>query len=40
LSWETALGEIAEGAGTQFEPLLSDAFVSLMQADLAERNLA
>ena len=40
LSWEIALSEIAKGAGTQFEPLLSEAFVSLMQADLAERKLA
>lgn len=40
LSWEIAIGEIARGAGTQFEPLLSEAFVSLMQAEMAERKLA
>jgi diguanylate cyclase (GGDEF)-like protein len=40
LSWEIALSEIAKGAGTQFEPLLSEAFVALMQADFAERKLA
>ncbi len=40
LSWEIALGEIAKGAGTQFEPLLSEVFVSFMQADFAERKLA
>ena len=40
LSWEIALSEIAKGAGTQFEPLLSEAFVSLMQAEYAERKLA
>lgn len=36
LSWEIALGEIGRSAGTQFEPRLAEAFVSLMQADLGK----
>ncbi len=39
MSWEIALGEIGRSAGTQFEPRLAEAFVSLMQADL-EKNRA
>jgi diguanylate cyclase (GGDEF)-like protein len=40
LSWEIALEEIARGAGTQFEPQLAVAFVTLMQADLVQTDLA
>ncbi len=36
MSWEIALGEIGRSAGTQFEPRLAEAFVSLMQADLGK----
>ena len=36
LSWEIALEEIGRNAGTQFEPRLAEAFVSLMQADLGK----
>ena len=36
LSWEIALGEIGRSAGTQFEPRLAEAFVSLMQTDLGK----
>ena len=36
MSWEIALGEIGRCAGTQFEPRLAEAFVSLMQADLGK----
>ena len=32
MSWEVALAEIGRGAGTQFEPGLAEAFVSLMAA--------
>ena len=34
LSWETALAEVARGAGTQFDPGLAPVFVSLMHEDL------
>ena len=40
MSWEIALGEIARGAGTQFEPPLAEAFVSLMQDDLSAAKAA
>ena len=36
MSWVIALGEIGRSAGTQFEPRLAEAFVSLMQADLGK----
>ncbi len=36
MSWEIALSEIGRSAGTQFEPRLSEAFISLMQADLGK----
>jgi HD-GYP domain-containing protein (c-di-GMP phosphodiesterase class II) len=36
MSWEIALGEIERSAGTQFEPHLAEAFVSLMQVDLGK----
>ena len=38
LSWEVALGEVGRCAGTQFEPRLAEAFVSLMQADLGRNS--
>ena len=40
LSWGVALEEIARGAGTQFEPALSEAFVSFMGAERAGEGLA
>ena len=36
LSWEVAIGEIGKCAGSQFEPRLAEAFVSLMSADLGK----
>ncbi len=40
LSWEVALGEIARGAGTQFEPGLSEAFTTLMSPEMIARKAA
>ena len=39
LSWETALSEVARGAGTQFDPALAALFVSLMRENMAHTNI-
>ena len=40
LSWETALGEVARGAGTQFDPDLVPPFLSLMRERLMREGAA
>ena len=38
LSWDTALGEVARGAGTQFDPSLAPLFVSLMREGMGRED--
>ncbi len=40
LSWETALGEIKRGAGTQFDPGLCEPFSAMIRSQMAAQQAA